>query len=449
MFSSLWVEAALPSMYTLTQPTPVARPQLLAWSDGIADELPRDPELWSGNRLPPECKPYSACYGGHQFGHWAGQLGDGRAITLGEFQGQEFQLKGAGQTAYSRRGDGRAVLRSSLREYVCSEAMFYLGVPSTRALALVLTGDSVIRDRFYDGNIEAEPGAIVTRVAPHFQRFGHFEIFAARGQSEELRHLCPGEPLTFFAEVVAKTASLVAHWMAVGFVHGVMNTDNLSTLGITIDYGPYGWLDAYLPHFTPNTSDRAGRYAYAQQPHIAHWNLCRLAEALLPLDPRPEAFQEIIDQFPILYRECQRTWQSRKLGGASYELHDRLLLLMAREKVDYTLLHRHLIHTQDLQELSSRCFYQPPQQVEEWKTWLVDFRQSLPDWDLMKRSNPTLIPRNYLVQQLIDAATEGDFAPLQRWMQWQKKPYEELPDSPWNRLRPDDAAHCDALSCSS
>ncbi len=436
-------------MVTPTRPTPVRQPQLLAFSQGIADELPRDAQLWSGNSLPEGCRPYSACYGGHQFGQWAGQLGDGRAITLGEYRGQEFQLKGAGPTVYSRRGDGRAVLRSSIREYVCSEAMFYLGVPTTRALALVLTGEQVIRDRLYDGNIEPEPGAIVTRVAPHFQRFGHFEIFASRGQLEELRCLCPGPPLDFFADVLEKTAALVAHWMALGFVHGVMNTDNLSTLGLTIDYGPYGWLDAYLPRFTPNTSDRGGRYAYSQQPKIAHWNLCRLAEALLPLENRADSFQSLLDSYPARYAHHFRGWQSQKLGGAPSELHDRLLDLMTREQVDYTLFHRLLMHTQDFSSLAKECFYSRVRYAEEWKNWLAEFSQVRADLELMKATNPAFIPRNYLVQQVIDGATLGDYEPLQRMMQWILTPYQELDLVPWRQLRPAEAAECDALSCSS
>ncbi|MCW5872891.1 MAG: YdiU family protein, partial [Candidatus Eremiobacteraeota bacterium] len=290
--------------YSRVTPTPVHRPRLLAWSSEAAELLdweqtPEMAEVLGGNRVLPGMKPYAACYGGHQFGHWAGQLGDGRALTLGEVLNRrgerwEVQLKGAGPTPYSRRADGRAVLRSSVREFLCSEAMFHLGIPTTRALALVGTGEGVMRDMFYDGHPAEEPGAVVTRLAPTFVRFGNFEIFASRGETEVLRQLtefvmahhypeCKSDIYAFYDEVCRRTARLMAHWMRVGFVHGVMNTDNLSILGWTIDYGPYGWLDPYQLDFTPNTTDRNLRYCYGQQPRIGQWNLARLAEALLPL----------------------------------------------------------------------------------------------------------------------------------------------------------------------
>src|SRR4051812_31136237 len=253
--------------YTRVAPTPVAAPRLLAWSDDLGEYLgmarPESADVLAGNRVLPGMQPYAARYGGHQFGHWAGQLGDGRAITLGEIiatdgRRQELQLKGAGKTPYSRTADGRAVLRSSLREFLCSEAMHYLGVPTTRALSLVGTGEMVIRDMFYDGNPEPEPGAVVCRVSPTFVRFGNFQILAAMGEIEELRQLADyivtthypefGAPssetyVRWFEEIARRTAVMVAHWMRVGFVHGVMNTDNMSILGLTIDYGPYGWLE--------------------------------------------------------------------------------------------------------------------------------------------------------------------------------------------------------------
>jgi uncharacterized protein YdiU (UPF0061 family) len=249
-------------------------------------------------------RPYAARYGGHQFGVWAGQLGDGRAITLGELMPRpgerwELQLKGAGRTPYSRTADGRAVLRSSVREFLCSEAMHFLGVPTTRALSLVATGDIVVRDMFYDGNPMPEPGAVVCRVAPSFVRFGNFEIHASRGENELLQRLAdyiitehfkelgPPTPEVYklwFEEVCRRTGVMIAHWMRVGFVHGVMNTDNMSILGLTIDYGPYGWLEGYDPAWTPNTTDLPGRrYAYGRQPDVAAWNLARLANALGPL----------------------------------------------------------------------------------------------------------------------------------------------------------------------
>jgi uncharacterized protein YdiU (UPF0061 family) len=303
------------ALYSRVSPAAVRAPSMLAWSRDVAQMLdlgsaelaPDAAQSWakvlSGNEPLQGMEPIATRYGGHQFGHWAGQLGDGRAMTLGEVVTkhhgrQELQLKGAGMTPYSRRADGRAVLRSSLREFVCSEAMFHLGVPTTRALSLVTTGDPVMRDMFYDGNAEYEPGAVVCRVAPSFLRFGHFEVLAADGEIDLLGKLLsyllrqhyptlphaavdPDTVLAFLAEIAERTVRMVTHWQRVGFVHGVMNTDNMSALGLTIDYGPYGFLEPFDPHWTPNTTDAGGRrYRYGAQPNIALWNVARLAEAL-------------------------------------------------------------------------------------------------------------------------------------------------------------------------
>ncbi|MFN8986259.1 MAG: protein adenylyltransferase SelO, partial [Burkholderiales bacterium] len=303
------------AVWSPVMPTPVAAPRLIAYSQEMANELGLSAAIMQstegvnalgGNGVFAGSEPYATVYGGHQFGHWAGQLGDGRAIYLGEVvnaagKRHELQLKGAGPTPYSRRADGRAVLRSSIREFLCSEAMFHLGIPTTRALSLVATGDKVVRDMFYDGNPEREPGAIVCRVAPSFTRFGHFEIHAARNDTALLKQLVeftiardfseldlPLDPIervgAWFGVIAQRTAVMVAHWMRVGFVHGVMNTDNMSILGLTIDYGPYGWIDNFDPGWTPNTTDAEGkRYCYGRQPEIARWNLERLGSALLTL----------------------------------------------------------------------------------------------------------------------------------------------------------------------
>src|SRR5690606_667903 len=308
--------------WSRVMPAPVAAPRLVADSPEVAARLGFDADdradpafaaVFGGNALLPGMDPWAANYGGHQFGHWAGQLGDGRATSLGEAIDadggrHELQLKGAGPTPYSRGADGRAVLRSSLREFLCSEAMHHLGVPTTRALSLVATGEAVVRDMFYDGHPRPEPGAIVCRVAPSFLRFGSFELPASRGDVVLLRALAEfciwrdfpwllggraGRPLAalreagafdealfaaWFHEVCVRTARLVGHWMRVGFVHGVLNTDNMSILGLTIDYGPYGWIDDYDPDWTPNTTDAQGRrYRFGWQPRVAHWNLGRLA----------------------------------------------------------------------------------------------------------------------------------------------------------------------------
>jgi uncharacterized protein YdiU (UPF0061 family) len=284
--------------FSWAEPTPVAAPRLVAASAevaamlGISPEAPDFAAVFSGNTRWPGMTGYAMAYGGHQFGNWAGQLGDGRALGLGEVLTahdgrQELQLKGAGRTPYSRGADGRAVLRSSIRELLCSEAMHHLGVPTTRALSLVVTGDEVLRDVMYDGHPALEQGAIVCRVAPSFIRFGSFELPAARNDLDLLRRLTDftiathypafaslgGEDryAAFFAEVCERTARLMAHWMRVGFVHGVMNTDNMSILGLTIDYGPYGWVDDFDPDWTPNTTDRAHkRYRFGHQPRVAY-----------------------------------------------------------------------------------------------------------------------------------------------------------------------------------
>jgi len=299
--------------YSFVKPTVVKDPKLVVFSSEMAEQLglTKDecisatfPKVFSGNELLEGMAPYAQCYGGHQFGHWAGQLGDGRAINLAEVldqhnQIQVLQLKGAGPTPYSRTADGLAVLRSSVREFICSEAMHHLGVPTTRALSLVTTGEEVVRDMFYDGHPEAEPGAIVCRVAPSFLRFGSYELFASRGDIETLRTLADytirhhfshlGEPsvetyIKWFDEVCQSTAKMIVEWMRVGFVHGVMNTDNMSILGLTIDYGPYGWLEPYDPNWTPNTTDASGRrYRFGHQGQIAQWNLVQLANAPLSL----------------------------------------------------------------------------------------------------------------------------------------------------------------------
>ncbi len=326
-------------VYSRVEPTPVKQVTLLAWSSDLANELgiekPEtqfDIDVLGGNLVTSSMQPYAACYAGHQFGNWAGQLGDGRAITLGELQTNskvwELQLKGPGLTPYSRSADGRAVLRSSLREYMMSEAMHYLGIPTTRALSLVTTGDPVMRDMFYNGNAAYEAGAIVMRVAPSFLRFGNFEMAAARQELENLEkltnwtinkfypHLASSNDkiLNWFKEVVERTALLMVEWMRVGFVHGVMNTDNMSILGLTIDYGPFSFIDDYDVNFTPNTTDLPGRrYAFGKQPFIGKWNLACLAGALIPLSNK-DALVAILDTYDNVYWTNYYAMMAKKLG---------------------------------------------------------------------------------------------------------------------------------------
>src|SRR5687768_11385754 len=365
--------------YTLVDPTPVRAPRLLAWADPVGEMLgisrpasPVDPvvEVLSGNRVLNGMQPYAARYGGHQFGQWAGQLGDGRAITLGEILcpdgiRRELQLKGSGKTPYSRTADGRAVLRSSVREFLCSEAMHYLGVPTTRALSMVATGDSVVRDMFYDGNPQPETGAIVCRVSPSFVRFGNFEILAAQDEPETLKRLAdyvirehfpelgapsPSTYARWFEEICRRTGTLIAHWMRVGFVHGVMNTDNMSILGLTIDYGPYGWLEGYDLRWTPNTTDLPGRrYAYGAQPQIAAWNLSRLAVALRPLVQDESALESGLATYADTFNNSWSSMLADKLGLASLEHRDDNTLLsdlfevLQQVETDMTLFFRCLM----------------------------------------------------------------------------------------------------------
>jgi protein adenylyltransferase len=485
--------------YTPIRPTPVRESRLLAWSSGLAAQLgidtpsPAAVEVLGGNRVLEGMRPYAARYGGHQFGSWAGQLGDGRAITLAEVidihgQRQELQLKGAGLTPYSRSADGRAVLRSSLREFLCSEAMHALGVPTTRALSLVGTGEAVIRDMFYDGRPEAEPGAVVCRVAPSFLRFGNFQIHAAHREAETLGRLVEFVMREHFAglveiadwyhEICRRTALLMVDWMRLGFVHGVMNTDNMSVLGLTIDYGPYGWLEGYDPSWTPNTTDAAGRrYCYGNQPGIAQWNLARFAEALLPLAPR-DALEAGLALYAEVYQEASARTFADKLGLSSLAQDgDEALLaalfeVMAAAETDFTLFFRNLAAlpleaTDDsaLVEPLRPAFYDEAVLETPHRTrlaaWLRTYRARLQQdpADPATRSarmnavNPIYVPRNYLAQQAIDALAAGDASILERLMQALQKPYEARPDCDdlaarrpeWARNRPG----CSALSCSS
>jgi uncharacterized protein YdiU (UPF0061 family) len=424
-----------------------------------------------GSRVLTGMQPYAARYGGHQFGHWAGQLGDGRAITLTEILWQQrrydLQLKGAGLTPYSRTADGRAVLRSSLREFVCSEAMHWLGVPTTRALSLVGTGEMVVRDMFYDGNPEPEPGAVVCRVAPSFIRFGNFQILAAHEEHAELkrlydyvaRHFYGGE--AWFGELCRRTGALMADWMRLGFVHGVMNTDNMSILGLTIDYGPYGWLEGYDPAWTPNTTDAQGRrYCYGNQPHIAQWNLARLAEALLPIVPREE-LERGLGLYEEAFREAWWRALAEKLGVQALDqpgdeaLVKDLFDLLGKSETDFTLFFRGL--AQDGEALRRAFYAEVPE--SELAAWLERYEERVSGENPAERiarmngANPKYVFRNYLAQQAIDALALGDAAPLERLMHVLRHPYDEQPEhDALAARRPEWARHkagCSALSCSS
>ncbi len=493
---ALWSPAVL---------APVSAPRLLVHSSPLARTLGLDDERFgappwldalAGNALLPGMQAWSTNYGGHQFGVWAGQLGDGRATSIGELIAPdgarwELQLKGAGPTAYSRGSDGRAVLRSSLREFVCSEAMHALGVPTTRALSLVATGDTVVRDMFYRGDPRPEPGAIVCRVAPSFLRLGHFELPASRGDTALLEKLLdfaierdfPGllrevdDPATrrieWFARVCELTATMVAHWMRVGFVHGVMNTDNLSILGLTIDYGPYGWIDAYDPDWTPNTTDaERRRYRFGQQPAVAGWNLTRLAGALLPLvgdsEPLNAGLQRYLDRFD----RDDRRMSADKLGLAEAREDDvarmaRLRELLAAGELDMTLFFRALGdwsgQADDMAAFEAAVYDESRwlRMFPDLRDWLAayaarrtdDPQSSIERRTRMAAANPLYVPRNYLTQQAIDRAEAGELDELHALIDVLARPYVEQPGRErFAARRPDwarDRAGCSMLSCSS
>ena len=516
--------------YSRVLPTPVSRPKLVAYSREVADllDLHTDPlatddfaAVFSGNRLLPGMDPFAMCYGGHQFGNWAGQLGDGRAINLGEVRNARgehwmLQLKGAGLTPYSRNADGLAVLRSSLREFLCSEAMHHLGVPTTRALTLVTTGEQVVRDMFYDGHPQAEPGAVVCRVAPSFTRFGNFEIFAARREIDVLRqlvdvtirhsfpHLVPTHAgtgtisrdviLQWFAEVCEGTCQLMVEWMRVGFVHGVMNTDNMSILGLTIDYGPYGWLEDYNPGWTPNTTDAYGRrYRFGQQPQVALWNLLQLANALVPLIEEPAPLEASLKAYSDSYHERYRRMMLGKLGLSADNARDdddqlihELTQLLQMVETDMTIFFRQLglVEFDSLSQTHSTmteltaveieqliaplrdAYYDPAQPSGEAHSKLVDwlqlYRQRIEQEaglsdplrrQRMKRVNPKYVLRNYLAQLAIDKAEVGDPQLLRELLDVLRQPYEDQPGKEeFAEKRPDWARHragCSMLSCSS
>ena len=493
------VEGAL---WSAVAPTSVAAPRLIAAADELVALLglsPRDlaspefAEVFGGNRLLPGMSPYAANYGGHQFGHWAGQLGDGRAISLGETvnaagQRWELQLKGAGRTPYSRGADGRAVLRSSVREFLCSEAMFHLGVPTTRALCLVGTGESVMRDMFYDGRPAAEPGAIVCRVAPSFLRFGNFELPASRGDVALLETLVDftlrrdfpelvGTPqqqrAAWFAEVARRTARMVVEWMRVGFVHGVMNTDNMSILGLTIDYGPYGWIDNFDPDWTPNTTDAQGRrYRFGAQPQIAYWNLQRLAQALAPLFEDTAPLEAGLQAYVDTFMACDRSMIAAKLGLREAGDDDIALMrdlysLLQAGEVDMTLFFRALadIDSVALDPMPLEPAFYAAEKRRAIDTDLLDWlaryaarlhRDARPEAERragMNAANPRYVLRNYLAQQAIDRATAGDESGIAELLDVMRRPYDDQPGrEAFAARRPDwarERAGCSMLSCSS
>ncbi|MCB9187735.1 MAG: YdiU family protein [Flavobacteriales bacterium] len=489
------------SCFSFVSPVVPSSPKYIHHSKELAKELgleilPNEVSSYlSGEKSIPsnDFKPFAMCYGGHQFGNWAGQLGDGRAIIIAETdlndQLYQFQLKGAGPTPYSRRADGFAVLRSSIREYLCSEAMHHLGIPTTRALSLVSTGDKVTRDIMYSGDPKEEPGAIVCRVAPSFIRFGNFEIFAARKEYDELKQLVDytifyhfphlGTPsketyLSFFREVSQRTRDLMIHWQRVGFVHGVMNTDNLSIHGLTIDYGPYGWLEDYDHNWTPNTTDRdTKRYRYGNQPNIGLWNLVQLANALYTLIENPQPLEEILEEYKETFHRDYKAMMLAKLGLYNQEIPKEFIAFteefLNRLKLDYTIFFRLLseepITESRFVEIISASSYLNKETVEAMKgyslDWLGHYLEHLDyettNWEVrstkMKQINPKYVLRNYMAQIAIEEAERGNYALIDELYQMLLNPYDDQPHyQKWFAKRPEWAANkigSSMLSCSS
>ncbi|MFC0227100.1 protein adenylyltransferase SelO [Serratia aquatilis] len=469
----------LPGFYTELNPTPLKKPRLLYYSQPLARELglddswftPDKTAVWAGETLLSGMQPLAQVYSGHQFGGWAGQLGDGRGILLGEQiladgRSMDWHLKGAGLTPYSRMGDGRAVLRSVIREFLASEAFYHLGIPTTRALTIVTSEHPVFRE-------QPERGAMLLRVSESHVRFGHFEHFYYRKQPEQVRQLADfvithhwpqlaGEEDRYqrwFTDVVERTARMIAHWQTVGFAHGVMNTDNMSILGLTMDYGPYGFLDDYKPDFICNHSDHQGRYAFDNQPAVGLWNLHRLAQTLSGL-MTAEQLQAALAAYEPALMQAYGEQMRAKLGFFTQSRQDNelltgLLSLMAQEGRDYTRTFRLLCEVKQQQadtplrdEFIDRAAFD---------SWYQHYRQRLQQESVsdaerqqaMKKANPKFILRNYLAQQAIEAAEQDDVSKLARLHQVLQKPFDENTEyEDLAALPPDWGKHLE-ISCSS
>ena len=460
--------ARLPDrFYARLNPTSVTQPQLIKLNENLARHLNLDParlassegvEILAGNRIPEGGEPLAMAYAGHQFANFVPRLGDGRAILLGEVidrdgMRRDIQLKGAGRTPFSRQGDGRAALGPVLREYIVSEAMAALGVPTTRSLAAVTTGETVWRE-------SALPGAVLTRVASSHIRVGTFQYFAARGDTEALRLLADHVTARHYPKaneasdpyrallglVVANQAGLIAKWLLIGFIHGVMNTDNMSIAGETIDYGPCAFMDTYHPDTVYSSIDTHGRYAYANQPYIAQWNLCRFAETLLPLlaEDQPKAIeiaQTALDSFGARFETAYAMGMRRKLGLLTEQSDDAalgrdLLERMAENHADFTLTFRNLcgMAASGADTNAVRALFDDPESFDEWeKRWRQRLAADGPDdarrETVMRNANPFVIPRNHLVEEAIAAATDkGDFSVFERLIDVLSQPYADNPE---------------------
>lgn len=473
-FTNTWHDE-LPGFYTALQPTPLTNSRLLWHNRALADELGLPASLfgsaalWDGTTLLSGMQPLSQVYSGHQFGVWAGQLGDGRGILLGEQRladgrKTDWHLKGAGLTPYSRMGDGRAVVRSTVREYLAGEAMHYLGIPTTRALTIVTSDTPVIRET-------RERGAMLMRIAESHVRFGHFEHWYYRREPEKVQQLAdyviahhwshlvddPDRYTLWFNDVVERTASLIANWQAVGFAHGVMNTDNMSILGLTIDYGPYGFLDDYQPGYICNHSDYQGRYAFDNQPAVALWNLQRLAQALSPFID-VDALNAGLDGYQPAVMHAYGRLMRRKLGFYTEQQNDNALLsaltrLMAREGSDWTRTFRMLSST----EQSSAASPLRDEFIDraEFDSWFAQYRERLQRDGIedserqarMKQTNPAVVLRNWLAQRAIEGAEQDDTHELASLLEALQTPWADRDDD-FTRRPPDWGKRLE-VSCSS
>lgn len=493
-FSNNPMQRQTPKMlFATTIPVEFEGYKVIAFNEHLSQEIglgkletAQDKAFLAAQNLPQNIKPYATAYAGHQFGNWAGQLGDGRAIFAGTIindkgQPTELQWKGAGATPYSRFADGRAVLRSSVREYLMSEAMHHLGIPTTRALSLCETGESVVRDILYNGNAKPEKGAVVMRTAPTFLRFGHFQLLTAQEEIDTLKQLADDtithyfpeiavdEPQSYhqlFKQITQKTIEMIVGWYRVGFTHGVMNTDNMSILGLTIDYGPFSMLDAYDLTFTPNTTDLPGRrYAFGKQAEIAQWNLWQLGNALFPLIKESQFIEDTLEDFAQEFWNAFDAMLCQKFGLDRFieddvEFFTQWQQLMMVYELDYTLFFNALEHLHQPMEWSDISYKSlTAEDHEALNQWLSTYRKRLEKntfsdderLALMQKNNPKFILRNYLLYECIEALNEGDNQMFNQLLDAIKEPYtNKYPQ--WATKRPskyDGVAGCSMLSCSS
>lgn len=484
-------------LFSVVEPAHFDHPQLIVFNEELSEEIglgkidsENDVEFLHSNFIPENLKTYATAYAGHQFGNWAGQLGDGRAIFAGQITNEEgkkteLQWKGAGATPYSRHADGRAVLRSTLREYLMSEYLYHLGIPTTRALSMSFTGEDVIRDIMYNGNAKAEKGAVMIRTAESFLRFGHFELLSARKEHDLLQKLADFAIENYFPEIDVndehryikwfkiiseRTADLVVEWFRVGFVHGVMNTDNMSVLGLSIDFGPFSMMDEYNLSFTSNTTDIPGRrYAFGEQGKMAQWNLWQLANALFPLIKDTEKLQKILDGFSDYFWQKHDEMLTLKFGFDELLEEDLNFFvewqnLMQDLKIDYALFFTKLESFED--ELNARghfaeVFYAnlSENQASQFSAFIKKYQERLQKNNisreeskgLMSQNNPKFILRNYLLFECIEELDNGKKELFNKLLEAIKKPYQEIYPEFSGKRPPkfDDVVGCTSLSCSS